>query len=339
MGHRWRFWSVLAGLLGLIAVAGPGAAQDAAGAPSQQTLAEIRAEIDALAGEIAGLRGELIAPDPVATGIVNPGPLRARVDETAQDVQRLQAAIEALTLRVEQVVADGTNRVGDLEFRLHELANGDFADYQDPAPLGEGPGAQDTSALAALRPKLRNGGPVTGVLPTVTPAPGTDPFAQNPAPATDPFGQPAIADPFAQSPADAGQAPQPNPQSEQQVFDIALGLFQAGDFAGAEREFGAFLERYPGSPLAGDAAYWRGGALAGLGDWNAAARSYLDSFSGAPQGPKAAEALLRLGQSLGRLGQTNEACLTLAEVPLRYPNSATEVTQQAAAERQALSCS
>ena len=70
--------------------------------------------------------------------------------------------------------------------------------------------------------------------------------------------------------------------------------------------------------------------------WRDAARSYLDAFSGAPQDPLAPHALYKLAVSLGELGQTDEACLTLTEVDSRYPGS--EVAGDVAAKRQALAC-
>lgn len=65
----------------------------------------------------------------------------------------------------------------------------------------------------------------------------------------------------------------------------------------------------------------RGQALEGLGDVRESSRAYLSAFSIDPQNPLAAEALYRLGVGLGGLGKTLEACLTLDEVALRYPNS------------------
>ena len=50
----------------------------------------------------------------------------------------------------------------------------------------------------------------------------------------------------------------------------------------------------------------------------------------------APHALYKLALSLGELGQTNEACLTLTEVDSRYPGS--EVAGDVAAKRQALAC-
>ena len=137
--------------------------------------------------------------------------------------------------------------------------------------------------------------------------------------------------------ADAGAGGSvPLAATEKSDFDAAVAAADAGDNAKAAELFGTFLQTYPGGPLSTDAQYRRGEALAATGDWRAAARSYLDAFSGAPQGPQAPQALYRLAVSLGKLGQVDEACRTLNEVDNRYPGSA--VAGDVASERQALSC-
>ena len=72
------------------------------------------------------------------------------------------------------------------------------------------------------------------------------------------------------------------------------------------------------------------------GQHAAAARAYLESFSGTPEGPRAPEALVGLGTALGSLGQNDEACLTLSEVAIRFPNS--PAISQANAARAGLGC-
>jgi tol-pal system protein YbgF len=124
--------------------------------------------------------------------------------------------------------------------------------------------------------------------------------------------------------------------SEQADFDAAVAAAEAGDNVRAAELFAAFLAAYPGGPLSSDAAYRRGEALAASGDQRGAARSFLDAFSGAPEGPVAPKALFRLAGALAALGQTNEACLTLTEVTMRYPASAE--AGQAASQRTALAC-
>jgi hypothetical protein len=44
-----------------------------------------------------------------------------RMDALEAEIRRLAALTEDLQIRVDSVVRDGTNRVGDLEFRLCEL--------------------------------------------------------------------------------------------------------------------------------------------------------------------------------------------------------------------------
>jgi len=124
--------------------------------------------------------------------------------------------------------------------------------------------------------------------------------------------------------------------AEQEDFDAARSALEGGDYAAAAERFADFTATYPGSPLAGEAHFLRGEALSADGRTADAARAYLDSFSGAPAGARAADALLRLGLSLASLGQTQEACLTLGEIDLRFPLS--PAATEAAAARQDLNC-
>jgi tol-pal system protein YbgF len=108
---------------------------------------------------------------------------------------------------------------------------------------------------------------------------------------------------------------------EQADFDRAQGVLGTGDFRGAAELFATFTQSYPGSPLTQAAQLRRGDALNSLGETSNAARAYLEAFSGAPDGALAGEALLKLGQGLGALGQQQDACVTLAEVGVRFPGS------------------
>jgi len=46
--------------------------------------------------------------------------------------------VEQLSFRIEQIVADGTRRIGDLEFRLVELEGGDVSTLEETSTLGGG---------------------------------------------------------------------------------------------------------------------------------------------------------------------------------------------------------
>lgn len=123
---------------------------------------------------------------------------------------------------------------------------------------------------------------------------------------------------------------------EQADFDAAMAALSASQYSEAADGFGRFVQNYPGSPLAAKANLNRGKALTQLADTREAARSYLASFTADPTGPEAPEALTLLGAALGKLGQTDQACLTLAEVPVRFPMS--DAVPVAQSERVALGC-
>ena len=81
----------------------------------------------------------------------------------------------------------------------------------------------------------------------------------------------------------------------------------------------------------------KGKAYEGLGEAANAARAYLASFSTDATGASAPEALFMLGNALGTLGQTRDACVTLAEVGVRFPSSST--VSDATQEMASLGCS
>lgn len=126
--------------------------------------------------------------------------------------------------------------------------------------------------------------------------------------------------------------------SEQGDFERAVEDVRQGRFDQAEDRLRQFLTRYPGSPLTGDAWFWLGESLSIRGIQAEAAKSYLSGYNADRQGPRAPYNLLKLGTTLGRLGQLNEACLTLREVRNQYPN-VPDAVDEADAEADQLTCS
>ena len=124
---------------------------------------------------------------------------------------------------------------------------------------------------------------------------------------------------------------------EQADLDRAKLALEQGEYRKAADLFEEFNETYTGSPLVGEVHFLRGRALSLLGETSLAARAYLESYSGTPDGRRAADALLRLGEALAELGQTEEACVTLAQVSVRFPDSPRVTAANAALHR--LGCS
>ncbi len=126
--------------------------------------------------------------------------------------------------------------------------------------------------------------------------------------------------------------------SERNDLDRAVEDVRQGRYDLAEDRLRTFLTTYPGSPLEGEARYWLGESQFTRGAFQSAARSYLAGYRSEQTGPVAARNLYRLGVTLGRLGQVNEACLTLREVRQRFPQAPEEVLEQAGEEADALAC-
>jgi tol-pal system protein YbgF len=95
-----------------------------------QTLADIRTELGALAAEFNALKAELVSSGAAATGAAG-GDALQRMDTIEAELARLTARTEEVELKLNRVVSDGTNRIGDLEYRLCEVTDG-----CDPATLG-----------------------------------------------------------------------------------------------------------------------------------------------------------------------------------------------------------
>ena len=243
----------------------------------EETLADIRQQLTGLYVDVQRLRRELSTTGGLDSGIAGNTPLD-RLNAIEMELQRLTSKTEELEFRVNGIAVDGTNRIGDLEFRLCELE-----EACDIGSLGDTPtlGGVDVAGEVA-----------TPSLPTDT-------------------GGPALA------------------VGEESDLARAQEALASGDFRGAADILATFSETYPGSPVAAEAAFVRGEALAGLGQTTDAARAYLESFSTDATGPRAAEALFKLGAALGALDQKQDACLTLGEVNTRFPGNPAVSSAQA----------
>jgi tol-pal system protein YbgF len=110
-------------------VAAPAAAQDT-------SLADIRAELGVLNAEIARLKSELAPTGGAAPAAPLSGDTLQRIDAIEAGLTRLNSKAEELENRINRVVTDGTNRIGDLEFRLVELEGGDLGSIGETPALG-----------------------------------------------------------------------------------------------------------------------------------------------------------------------------------------------------------
>jgi tol-pal system protein YbgF len=121
----------LIGVIALVLLPFGAAAQD----DRAQTLADLRAELRLLTSQVTGLRQELVATGTTQPGLGGGSALQ-RMDAMEAALSQLTSKTEALEFRINQVVTDGTNRIGDIEFRLTELEGGDISALPATPPLG-----------------------------------------------------------------------------------------------------------------------------------------------------------------------------------------------------------
>ncbi|MDF1729437.1 MAG: hypothetical protein P1U53_16975, partial [Sulfitobacter sp.] len=117
-------------LFGTSVLVSPAFAQD------QQTLADIRQELTVLHVDIQRLKRELSTTGGVNSSVAASSSVLDRVGAIEAGLQRLTAQTEQLEYRINRIVADGTNRIGDLEFRLVELEGGDIGALGETSTLG-----------------------------------------------------------------------------------------------------------------------------------------------------------------------------------------------------------
>ena len=257
-------------------------------AQDQQTLADIRQELTVLNVEVQRLKRELSTTGSPGVSVTGTSVLE-RVTAIEAALRQLTARTEQMSNRIERVVADGTNRIGDLEFRLVELEGGDVSALGDTSTLG--------GDVANVTPPASGGGAGNG-------------------------NEGVLAEELA--------------VGEQADFQAASKFLEDGDYQKAAELFAGFEQSYPGSPLAPQVNLGRGKAFEGMGDTREAARAYLASFTANPTGAVAPDALFELGAALGRLGQRDQACVTLGEVGVRFP--AADAASNARQEMATLGC-
>ncbi|WP_394342793.1 tol-pal system protein YbgF [Paenirhodobacter populi] len=138
---------VLLGAAMVLALAAPAFAQD-----RKESLADVRKELAQLSAQLQSLRSELVASGSQGMQAAGGASALQRMDTMEASISRLTSQTEALQNRVNRVVADGTNRIGDLEFRLCELEDGCDPGSIGNAPLGGAAPAADSASLTAPAP-------------------------------------------------------------------------------------------------------------------------------------------------------------------------------------------
>lgn len=218
-----------------------------------QTLADIRVELMALNAEFNALKRELVTTGAAQSGAAGGSALQ-RLDAIEAALAQVTAKTEAVDLRLNRVVADGTTRIGDLEFRLVELEGGDLGALGQTPPLG-GVAADTVTGTGTGASPLA---PQTGGAELAIGEQADFDRAQG-ALASGDFR--AAADQFAAF----TQTYTGGPLTQEAHFQRGEALSQLGETTGAARAYLDAFSGAPNGPRAGEALLKLGQALGALG--------------------------------------------------------------------------
>ncbi len=121
------------------------------------------------------------------------------------------------------------------------------------------------------------------------------------------------------------------------VYERSYESLLRRQFGDAEVGFRGFLEQHRDHSLAGNAQYWLGETYYVQGDYKQAAQAFLSGYRDFPKSRKAADSLLKLGLSLNRLGQKEQACAAYMQVGSQFPKAA-EAKKRAQSEIKRAGC-
>src|SRR3984957_10886115 len=254
-----------------------------------------------------------------------------RVNRLEEELRQANGRIEELENVERRLEAQLQKFRQDVEFRLGDRSGGAPPDSDvAEAPL--------TPAEPGVPPRPRRSDAFD---PNADPnAPG----APRPLGTTPPSAPLVRETPAAGAPLELGKGPPPPPPTTgptvvgsgiamldqpREQFNVALQAFQAGQYPEAEVGFKAFLTANPAHRLTPDAIFYIGETYLQRSRPREAAEQYLKVTTDYSKSPRAPESMVRLGQTLAALGNSDQACATLTEFGKRYPTASASVKKQA----------
>jgi tol-pal system protein YbgF len=108
---------------------------------------------------------------------------------------------------------------------------------------------------------------------------------------------------------------------ERKGYDEAIAAIRGGDFDKSVALLNSFQRRFPNSAYTDSSRFWLGNALYGKRDYKEAIVAFRAFVAGAPEHPRAPEALLALANSQAEMKDPRGARKTIEELIKAYPQS------------------
>jgi tol-pal system protein YbgF len=263
----------------------------------------------------------------------DPGALVVRIDRLEDELRRANGQIEELQNQNVRLQEQFKRFREDVEFRLSGAKPSGGA-APPPVALSEPPPVVKPRKGDAFDPALDPN------------APGAPRVIGSTAPSA-PLGAPLEIE----RPTPLGVAPKPADapptivtsgldftDRPKEQFNSAVEAYKAGQYADAEAQLKAFLSSNSTHRLAPDAIFFLGETYLQRSRPREAAEQYLKLSTDFSRSTRAPDGMMRLGQSLAMLGNSEQACATFAEVGKRYPTASSQVKKTVEREMQKDHC-
>jgi tol-pal system protein YbgF len=268
----------------------------------------------------------------------------SKLSDLAGQIQQLQGRVQALedqARSLTQTLAQSTGTNEELRHQIDLLDQKIDQQQKDfsyrlcmvsAQQLGAGQGDQGLNCAAA-------GTGAANAAPAGPPG-SLQPGAPLPPISTDAANQAAVAAPapLAPPPGNLGTLPDDTvaarPVANQ--FDAAMNLLAKAQYDEAKASFRAYADANPDdNELAPQAIYWVGNIDFTQHDYPGAMTAFAEQIKKYPKSPRGPDSMLKLGQSLLAMGQTQEGCTTLGAIKSKFPDAPPATLTLAAGTRKA----
>lgn len=303
----------------------------AAAAQDDARLRRIESEIKALQRAVfPGGNGRYFTPE-VDTAQPQPqNPAVGTPSSTAlTDVLARLDALEAQLARLTARSEENANQLAQLEARIKDMSAPPAEVAVVPPPTGviplpaasRPPVATPAPAPAATTARVAVPSTTRSATPSLTPAAA----AARPSAARLAAVQ-AIAKPATDDPGD-------------DEYSYGYRLWEAGYFPEARQQLSLYLQKYPNHARVSYGRNLLGRSFLDDGQPREAATHFLENYQKDKNGARAGDSLLFLSEAMVGIGDTNRACIALAEFSETYPALATgRLKEQYERDRSKVTC-
>lgn len=318
--------------LALLAGVAPGAVMAQAQKPAASAATDPEARLKKIEAEVRALQRQVFPggdqkyfpPEISKDGTVTTPAAGTPATSAVTDILTRMDSVEAQLARLTAQNEEAGNRIAQLEAKVAALTPPPPpAPVADAAPAGTATG--NPAVAPAPKPSIAiMDSPAPAQVAVAAPRPEA-PAVQLAAPAPAKV-QPAPAKAAAKEAVAAPAKPSPKrvaavkaiekPATDDpgdDEYSYGFRLWEAKFYPEAEQQLQLFLTKYPKHDRVGWARNLLGRAYLDDGKPREAAQWFLKNYQADRKGPRAADSLLFLGESMRQLGDTSRACIALGE--------------------------